>query len=174
MSGPSKGIGKAEAGIKWDPSPMGAPAVDLDLMAATFRADDPYGTPAYLVFFDSRSPDGTITLSRDSRTGQGFGYDEIMTFELERLSSAYGRVVVGVAIQQRGGQRTFGDVPSSRYRVAEGYAELVRGDFADVAWCTAATVGEFARDGESLWVFRPALRGFEDAGPTEFATLMGR
>ncbi len=68
MSTPNKDIGKVEVRIKWDPSPHGEPDIDLDIIAATYRAEEPYGSPAYLVHFDSRSPDGTITLNRDSRT----------------------------------------------------------------------------------------------------------
>ncbi|MER6416677.1 acyl-CoA carboxylase subunit epsilon, partial [Streptomyces humidus] len=30
----------------------------------TYLADDPHGDPAYVVHFDSRSPDGTIYLNR--------------------------------------------------------------------------------------------------------------
>ncbi|WP_167538231.1 TerD family protein, partial [Streptomyces caniferus] len=85
MSTFNKGIEKVEVTLKWDPSPLGTPDNDLDIVAATYTADAPHGDPAYLVHFDSRSPDGTITLNRDSRTGQGFGFDEIMTLELDRL-----------------------------------------------------------------------------------------
>lgn len=174
MGVPSKGIEKAEVGLRWDPSPLGEPPVDLDIIAGTFRADDPHGAPAYLVHFDSRSPDGTVTLTRDSRTGQGFGYDEVMVFELGRLAAVYGRVVFGVVIQQRGEPTTFADVRGAQYRVAEGYAELLKGDFTAVGGCTAATVGEFTREGEGPWSFRSTLRGFEDTGPTAFAALFGR
>lgn len=96
MSSVSKGIRKVEVSLKWDPSPLGAPATDLDLIAATYVADDPYGAPAYVVHFDSRSPDGTITLNRDSRTGQGLGFDEVMTLELDRLAPRYTRVVIEI------------------------------------------------------------------------------
>ncbi|MGP4110077.1 TerD family protein [Streptomyces sp. 4N509B] len=174
VSVPSKGIEKVEVGLRWDASPMGHAPVDLDIIAGTFRADDPQGAPAYLVHHDSRSPDGTITLTRESGTGQGFGYDEVMVLELGRLAPEYGRVVVGVAIQQRSGPTAFGDVRGAEYRVAEGYTELLKGDFAAVATCTAATVGEFVRDGLGLWQFRPGMRGFEDTGPTAFAALFGR
>ncbi len=173
MSGPSKGIGKTDVQIKWDPSPSGAASHDLDIIAATYRTDDPHGAPVYLVHFDSRSPDGTITLSRDSTTGQGFGYDEVMTFEFERMAGTYGRVVVGVAIQQRGGRTTFGDVTGTRVRVAEGYTELAQDDFASVAGATAATVAEFTRDGSGGWAFRKAVRGFDVTGPEEFSRVMG-
>ncbi|ONK12555.1 TerD family protein [Streptomyces sp. MP131-18] len=173
MSGPSKGIEKADVQIKWDPSPSGAAAHDLDIIAATYRADDPHGAPVYLVHFDSRSPDGTITLSRDSTTGQGFGFDEIMSFEFERLAESYGRVVVGVVIQQRGGRTTFGDVAGTRVRVVEGYIELAEDDFASVAGATAATVAEFARDGSAGWAFRKDVRGFDVSGPEEFSRVMG-
>ncbi|MDT3399530.1 TerD family protein [Streptomyces sp. B1866] len=173
MSNPNKGLGRVQVSLRWDPSPPGETANDLDIIAAVYSAADPYGRPVYLVHFDSRSPDGTITLNRDSRTGQGFGDDEVMTLELDRLAPAYGRVVVGVAIQQGAGRKTFGEVPRTAVRVAEGYTELTADDFSGVAGSTAATVGEFARRQDGEWAFAEALRGF-DADPAAFAALMGR
>lgn len=172
MSTPNKDIEKVEVRIKWDPSPQGEPDVDLDIIAATYPADAPYGSPAYLVHFDSRSPDGTITLNRDSRTGQGFGFDEVMTIELDRLADRYGRVVVGVAIQQREGRRTFGEVGATAVQIREGYTNLLEDDFTGVAPSTAAVVAEFSRTGSGPWVFRPDVRGF-DADPDAFAAVMG-
>ncbi|MEU5012591.1 TerD family protein [Streptomyces sp. NPDC021749] len=169
----SKGIEKVEVALKWDPSPMGTPDHDLDIVAATYTADAPHGDPAYLVHFDSRSPDGTINLNRDSRTGQGFGWDEIMTLELDRLSETYVRVVVGVAIQQGEDRNVFGDIVNAAVRIREGYTDLASHDFAEVAQSTAATVAEFTRDETGNWHFHTALRGF-DAEPADFARLMGR
>ncbi|MFF8809503.1 TerD family protein [Streptomyces omiyaensis] len=172
MSGLNKGVGKIEVALKWDPAPAGAPAHDLDLVAAVFTADDSHGTPAQLVHFGRRSPDGTITLLRDSRTGQGFGYDEAMTLELDRLAGRYTRVVVGVAVQQGGGRVVFGRIAHAEVRVSEGYTELLTYDFAGVADATAATVVEFVRDGSAGWTFRPLPRGF-DTDPESFGSLMG-
>ncbi|MFB6815105.1 TerD family protein [Streptomyces sp. NPDC056347] len=172
MSTPNKDIDKAEVRLKWDPSPSGAPAHDLDIIAATYLAEAPYGSPAYLVHFDSRSPDGTITLNRDSRTGQGFGFDEEMTLELDRLSSAYSRVLVGVAIQQRDGHRTFAEIANTGVQIREGYTVLAEDDFSTVGASTAAIVAEFARDASGAWVFHRGLRGF-DGDPDSFAATMG-
>ncbi|WP_407549473.1 TerD family protein [Streptomyces sp. Pv4-95] len=171
MSTLNKGIEKVEVTLKWDPSPLGAPDNDLDLVAATYT-DAPHNDPAYLVHFDSRSPDGTITLNRDSRTGQGFGFDEVMTLELGRLAETYTRVVVGVAIQQREGRKTFGDIENTHVLVREGYTDLAENDFADVAGATAARVAVFARDEHGEWRFHADVRGF-DTDPDEFAGLMG-
>ncbi|TSB23536.1 TerD family protein [Streptomyces benahoarensis] len=172
MSTLNKGIEKAEVTLKWDPSPVGEPDNDLDLIAATYEADTLAGKPVYLVHFDSRSPDGTITLNRDSRTGQGFGSDEVMTLELERLAERYTRVVVGVAIQQGGGRKTFGEVPHTEVQIREGYTDLVQDDFASVAPSTAAVVAVFARDADGEWRLQKGLRGF-DADPNTFTALMG-
>ncbi|MFJ5711874.1 MULTISPECIES: TerD family protein [unclassified Streptomyces] len=172
MSGLNKGVGKVEVALKWDPAPAGAPAHDLDLVAAVFTADDPHGTPAQLVHFGSRSPDGTITLQRDSRTGQGFGYDEAMTLELDRLAERYTRVVVGVVIQQGGGRVTFGRIAHASVRVSEGYTELLTYDFGGVAEATAVTVVEFVRGATTGWTFRSLQRGF-DTDPQSFGSLMG-
>ncbi|WP_328390996.1 TerD family protein [Streptomyces sp. NBC_00400] len=169
----NKGIEKVEVTLQWDPSPLGTPDNDLDIVAATYTADAPHGDPAYLVHFDSRSPDGTITLNRDSRTGQGFGSDEVMTLELDRLSDTYTRVIVGVAIQQGEGRKVFGDIQNTLVRIREGYTDLAENDFTEVAGATAATVAEFIRDETGQWRLRPALRGF-DTDPAGFASLMGR
>ncbi|EFL28757.1 putative bacterial stress protein [Streptomyces himastatinicus ATCC 53653] len=173
MSGLNKGLGKIEVALKWDPSPSGEPPNDLDIVAGTYRAADPYGEPAYLVHFDSRSPDGTIYLNRDSRTGQGLGTDEAMTLEFERLSEEYSRVVVGVAIQQNAGRKTFGDVRNTSVRIVEGYTELMEGDFTGVPGATAATVAEFTRDEAGEWGIHSVIRGF-DVDPEAFTDVMGK
>ncbi|WP_369392293.1 TerD family protein [Streptomyces sp. CG1] len=173
MTGFSKGIRKVEVGLKWDPSPTGQPPTDLDIIAATFVSGDAYGTPAYLVHFDSRSPDGTIFLNRDSTDGKGFGWDEVMTLELDRLDGRYARVVVGVVIQQGPGQKTFVNVLNPAMRVREGYTVLAEDDFGSVPGATAATIAEFARDESGEWRFRPGVHGF-DEDPATFTRVMGR
>ncbi|WP_330173265.1 TerD family protein [Streptomyces sp. NBC_01498] len=168
----NRGVEKVEVTLKWDPSPLGRPAHDLDLVAATYTSGAPANRPAYLVHFDSRSPDGTIILERESRTGQGFGSDEVMRLELDRLAPDYARVVVGVVIQQREGRRTFGDISGPTIRLMEGLTELTSNDFAEVPSALSATIAEFSRNGSGTWDFRPALRGF-DADPQEFTERMG-
>ncbi|MFJ2604365.1 TerD family protein [Streptomyces sp. NPDC091279] len=172
MNGLNKGISKVEVAVKWDPSPAGEPPTDLDLVAATYPADDPQGDPAYLVHFDSRSPDGTIDLNRDSKDGKGFGWDEVMTLELDRLSERYARVVVGVVIQQRPAHRTFVGVTNPALRIREGYDVLAEDDFGQAPGATAATVAEFVRDESGNWVFRSGVQGFED-DPADFPRIMG-
>ncbi|MFI8433921.1 TerD family protein [Streptomyces sp. NPDC079020] len=172
MSTPNKDIEKVEVRLKWDPSESGDPANDLDIIAATYTVDEPYGSPSYVVHFDSRSPDGTIALNRDSRTGQGLGFDEVMTIELDRLAPRYGRVVVGVAIQQRNGHKTFGGIQRTGVQIREGYTTLAEDDFSGVSTATAAVVAEFTRDSSGVWGFRSAVRGFE-GDPDSFAMMMG-
>ncbi|CAM5436126.1 TerD-family protein OS=Streptomyces alboniger OX=132473 GN=CP975_26770 PE=3 SV=1 [Streptomyces alboniger] len=172
MNSVIKGIQRVEVGLKWDPSAAGETPHDLDIIAATYTTDAPYGDPAYLVHFGSRSPDGTIHLNRDSRTGQGFGFDEVMVLELDRLAATYSRVVVGVTIQQHSAGRVFGDIPNTAVRIREGHTVLEEDDLAAVSGSTAATVAEFTRDDSGAWSYREAVRGF-DADPTTFASVMG-
>ncbi|SOD64184.1 tellurium resistance protein TerD [Streptomyces zhaozhouensis] len=173
MSPFSKGIETAEVTLRWDPSPADAPPHDLDLIAATFGADAPQGPPVYLVHFDSRSPDGTITLTRDSETGQGFGNDEVLKLELDRLADSFTRVVVGVAIQQRHGRRVFREIAQPVVKISEGYTALAEEDLSAAAPdATAATVARFARDDSGNWRFQRGVRGF-DTDPDQFTTAMG-
>jgi tellurium resistance protein TerD len=172
MNSLNKGLDKVEIAIKWDPSPLGEPDRDLDLVAATYTADPPQGEPAYLVHFDSRSPDGTITLNRDSRTGMGLGFDEAMTLELDRLADRYIRVLVGVAIQQAEGRLTFGEIPGKGLRIRSEDTDLVAGDLDEAPGATAAVVAEFARDASGAWQLHAGVRGF-DTDPASFARMMG-
>lgn len=174
MTGVRKGLAKVEVALRWDPSPAGTPAHDLDIVAAVFGAADLHGVPVHLVHFGSRSPDGTITLNRDSHTGQGFGFDEVMTLELHRMAPDLQRVVVGVIIQDAGAERaiTFGDVAGTGLRIREGYTDLAQGDFGSVPSATAATVAEFTRDASGAWALDARLQGF-DSDPEEFTRTMG-
>jgi tellurium resistance protein TerD len=170
-SGLNKGLDTVEVRLRWDPSPMGEPDHDLDLVAAVYDAD---GATVYVVHFDSRSPDGTITLSRDSRTGQGFGTDEAMKLELGRMAPAYTRVVVGVVIQQNDGRKPFARVRNAEVAIFRGYDELAVHDMGTLGENTAAAVAEFVRpEGTGGWEFRHRLRGF-DASPADFPGLMGK
>ncbi|EFL38707.1 conserved hypothetical protein [Streptomyces griseoflavus Tu4000] len=162
MNGLNKGIGKVEIALRWDPSPSGEPSTDLDLVAAPYPAGDPQAAPGYVVHFDSRSPDGTITLNRDSKDGKGFGFDEVMTLELDRLDQRYGRVVVGVVIQQQQGERTFSGVANPGLRICLGLHRPVRGRLRR---CPRGHGGDGrgVRPGR-FWPpgsFRPGVQGFE-------------
>lgn len=172
MSSRGEGLGKVEVRLKWDPSPLGVAPRHLDIIAATYSADDPCGRPVYVVHYDSRSPDGTINMTRHSQTGMGFGFVEVMVLELGRLSPAYGRVVVGVAIHQNAEPWTFGDISNAGVVVFQGYQQLLADDFARVAPATAATVAEFIRDSTGAWELREMIRGF-DSDPVLFSAEMG-
>ncbi|MFF0125805.1 TerD family protein [Streptomyces mirabilis] len=173
MSSVSRGLGKVEVRLRWDPSPLGEPPRHLDIVAATYSVDNPNGRPVYAVHSESRSPDGTINMSRHSETGLGLGFVEVMVLEFDRLSSAYARVVVGVAIHQDAGPRTFGDMSNAGVLVVEGYREVLAVDFAGTAEATAATVAEFIRDDSGAWAFHEMVGGF-DSDPVVFAAEMGR
>ncbi|RMB86289.1 TerD family protein [Streptomyces shenzhenensis] len=164
--------GKVEVRLKWDPSPLGEAPRHLDIVAAAYSVDAPYGRPAYVVHYDSRSPDGTINMTRHSQTGQGFGFVEVMVLEVERLSSAYGRVVVGVVIHQDPVPRTFGDMSNAGVVVIAGYQELVNDDFSQVADSTATTVVEFIRNGSGEWELHEMIQG-SDSDPASFMQEMG-
>ncbi|WP_405677069.1 TerD family protein [Streptomyces sp. NBC_00868] len=174
MTGVRKGLAKVEIALRWDPSPAGTSPHDLDIVAAVYGAADLHGVPVQLVHFGSRSPDGTISLNRDSKTGQGFGYDEVMTLELDRMATELRRVVVGVLIQDTGADRptTFGDIAGTGVRIREGHIDLAQGDFAAVPSATAATVAEFTRDDSGAWSLDARLHGF-DTDPEEFTRTMG-
>ncbi|MFI7400683.1 TerD family protein [Streptomyces sp. NPDC049541] len=172
MSGGDTARGKIEVRLKWDPSLWDRPPHHLDIMATTYSADAPHGRPVYVVHTESRSPDGTINMSRHSETGLGLGFVEVMVLELDRLAPSFTRVVVGVAIHQSGGPKFFGDISNTGVLVVDGHRELLKDDFGQVADATAATVAEFTRDASGAWEFHPMVRGF-DSDPAVFTVEMG-
>ncbi|MFJ5306938.1 TerD family protein [Streptomyces sp. NPDC088350] len=172
MSSTGKSVGKVEVKLKWDPSPWSRPPHHLDIIATTYSADAPYGRPVYVVHYDSRSPDGTINMPRHSETGLGFGFVEVMVLELDRLAPSFTRVVVGVAIHQNPGPKTFGDLSNAGVLVVEGYQKLLEDDFSRLAESTATTVAEFTRDASGTWEFHAMIQGF-DSDPVDFTAAMG-
>ncbi|MER7973229.1 TerD family protein [Streptomyces sp. NPDC096080] len=172
MAHHGSGLGKVEVRLKWDPSPLGESPRHLDIVAATYTADDPYGEPDYIVHWDSRSPDGTINMNRHSKTGMGFGFVEVMSLEFDRLAERFARVVVGVVIHQEPDPRTFGDMSNAGILIVEGYRELLVEDFTAVSGATATTLAEFLRDDTGGWRMHPMVRG-SDNDPAGFMTEMG-
>ncbi len=172
MSSVHKELRKVEVKLRWDPATRDQPPHHLDIMATTYSVDAPHGQPVYVVHYDSRSPDGTINMSRHSKTGQGLGFNEAMVLELDRLAPSYARVVVGVGIHQSNGPLTFGEVSNTGVVIVEKFRELLADDFASVAGSTAATVAEFVRDTSGEWELHEMIRGF-DSDPVVFATQMG-
>ncbi|MFD0306704.1 TerD family protein [Streptomyces sp. NPDC127119] len=166
------GLDKVEVRLKWDPSPLGESPRHLDIVAATYAADDPFGEPVYLVHYNSRSPDGTINMSRHSQTGQGFGFVEEMSLEFDRLSSAYSRVVVGVVIHQEPDARTFADMSNAGILIVKDYQELLTDDFSGVAHAAATTLAQFTRDDSGHWTMHEMIRG-SDSDPAVFMGEMG-
>ncbi|MCN9242288.1 TerD family protein [Streptomyces sp. RY43-2] len=167
-----KGLGKVEIRLKWDPSPLGESPRHLDIVAATYSVDDPFGRPVYVVHYDSRSPDGTINMNRHSQTGMGFGFVEVMSLEFDRLSTAYSRVVVGVVIHQEPEPRTFGDMSNAGVVIAEGYQELLVDDFSGVADARSTWLAEFTRNDSGAWEMHEMIRG-SDSDPAGFMSEMG-
>ncbi|WP_425825946.1 TerD family protein [Streptomyces fractus] len=172
MSSVTTGLKKIEVRLRWDPSPVGESPRHLDIVAATYSSDAPEGEPAYVVHYDSRSPDGTINMTRHSETGMGFGFVEVMALELDRLASSYARVVVGVVIHQDADPRTFSDIENAGVVIVEKYTDLLETDFTPVAGSTAATIVEFRRNDAGAWKLHELILGF-DCDATTFPTVMG-
>jgi tellurium resistance protein TerD len=77
-----------------------------------------------------------------------------------------------VAIQQRGGRRTFADIANPGVSIVEDFVELASEDFARVPGATAATFVEITRKSSGAWELHEVLSGFDgDLG--SFTAVMG-
>ena len=152
MSTPNKGIGKVEVTLKWDPSPPGAPAHDLDIVAATYPANEPYGNPRIRAL---RQP--LAGRHHQSQPGQQDG----PRARLGRGDDPGARPAVGrVRPRGRRGRHPAAGRPKDLrrhsepgVRIREGYTSG-RGRLLLGRRATAATVAEFVRDGSGGWEFR--------------------
>ena len=95
-----------------------------------------------------------------------------MTLELDRMSERLDRIVIGVAIQQRTGAKTFSGIPGTEAEIVEGTTPSPTDDFSEVGDATAATIAVFRRTESGAWQLNAACEAY-DADPDAFAQLMG-
>lgn len=91
------GLTKAMIGLGWEVKP----GQSLDLDASVFMLGSNLKLPAdeYFIFYNNlKSPDGSIQHTGDNRTGAGDGDDEMILFNMSKISSAVEEIVVTVSI----------------------------------------------------------------------------
>lgn len=94
-------ITKIIAGLSWDARRTDGDKFDADVSAFLLGEDGNVigGKLENVVFYNNlRSEDGSITHSGDNRTGDGEGYDETLTIELDKVNPAVKRIILTASV----------------------------------------------------------------------------
>ena len=158
------GMTKVFVGLGWDARTTSGADFDLDAVALVLGNSGKVLNDQHFIFFNNlKSPDGTIEHTGDNLDGEGDGDDEVINVNLQALSPAIERIVVGVAIYDAVAlQLTFGQVQNAFIRVvnAENNTELARYDLSeDASVETAMVFGELFKDSNG-WNFRAVGQGY--------------
>lgn len=94
------GLDLIQVGLGWSLGPNGQ-NYDLDVEAFMLGADGRVVGDDWFVFYNQpESPDGSVRLLADSKTGAGDGDDEIIQVQLSKLNQAVKRIVFIVSINE--------------------------------------------------------------------------
>lgn len=82
------GLKRIVAGLGWDEVSVGGKAIDCDVSVFMLGANGKLPDDEFFVFYNNtRSPEGAVFHSGDSRTGAGDGDDESVEVDLGRIDS---------------------------------------------------------------------------------------
>lgn len=162
------GLSKVFVGLGWDARATSGADFDLDAVAFILGTNGKVLNDQHFIFFNNlTSPDGTVMHMGDNLTGEGEGDDEVIKVNLEGLSPAVDKVVIGVSIYDAVAQQlTFGQVQNAFIRVVneDNDAELARYDLSEEASIeTAMVFGELYKDSNG-WNFRAVGQSYDGLG----------
>lgn len=160
-------LAKVEPGLKkvdmcagWDVA-VGGADFDLDISVFLLNSAGKITSASDVVFYNNKHVNG-ITLNGDNRTGAGDGDDEVISIDLDTVSSSVSKIVCCVTIDQAIARRqTFGMVNNSYVRLVnkDNGKELCRFELKDNSSTdTAVVFAELVRDNGS-WVFHTIGEG---------------
>lgn len=157
-------LSRVAVGLGWQPGRAG-PTIDLDAVALLVGADGRCVSTQDVVYYNRRrSPDGSVTLSGDNRTGVGAGDDETLLVDLAALPQTTTRVVVAVSIYEAlARHQDFAQLKAAHVRILDpsSGAELTRFDLGGLGPETAMVFGELYRH-KGAWKFRAVGQGYAD------------
>ena len=158
------GLKKLHVGLGW--SPRNTDGAEFDLDASVFMLDESgkvRQSSDFIYYNQLESPEGSVIHTGDNRTGDGYGYDEVININLSLIPSGVKRIAVTVTIHDAEDRRqNFGQVSDAYIRVVneETGVEVVRFDLAEDASTEVAMVfAEFYLHNNE-WKFRAVGQGY--------------
>lgn len=158
----SGGSNLYECRVGWDASP--SLKADIDIMAILQNQD---GKAVDTVYFNNLKVNG-VSHSGDNRTGEGEGWDEIISIDTTKLNSGIERISVICIIYNPSGV-TFGDIKNVKCQVYDAANQQDLASFApelEFGNSKGVILGEFVKNGTD-WFFKAS----GDAHPTYDETL---
>jgi tellurium resistance protein TerD len=165
LSKEAPSLKKVGVGLGWDTNSTDS-GTEFDLDASVFMlgANEKIPNEKYFVFYNNlNSPDGSIKLTGDNRTGQGDGDDETILVELGKVDAAISQLVFVVTIHEANTRRqNFGQVRNAFIRLydLDTNKEVAKFELDEDFSCeTALEFGRlYKKDGE--WRFQAVGQGY--------------
>lgn len=150
----SPGLNLVDLAAGWDIT-SGGDGFDLDISVLLCNEAGKITSANDVVFYNNTSAPG-INLNGDNRTGVGDGDDEIISIQLNAISSSVHKIICCITIHDAATKhQTFGMVANSYIRLVnkESGAEIARYTLKDdYSTSTAVVFAELVRDDEK-WIF---------------------
>lgn len=158
------GLKKIFIGLGWDLRSTDGKDFDLDASGFILNSSDKVRSDADFIFFNNKkSSDGSIEHLGDNRTGEGTGDDEVISVNLEQVSSDIKKLSIAVTIYEADVRKqNFGMVSNAFIRIvnADSQEEIARYDLSeDASTETSMIFGELYRHNDE-WKFRAVGQGF--------------
>ncbi len=168
LSKESNGSKNFEVRLAWDINNITGESFDLDVSALICNASKKALSDNHFVFYNNlASPNKEVVHSGDNRTGDGDGWDEVMTINFDKMSNEVDTIPVIVSIFDAQQGQSFGSVSNVKVEVfdldnqkavAEFYPELENDSD------TMMVVGEFINKNGSAF-FKALGNGSNEGMP---------
>lgn len=164
LSRESPSLKKIHVGLKWDARSTDGADFDLDASAFLLGENQKVSSDDDFIFYNQRfSTCNSVEHLGDNKTGSGNGDDEVVTIDLEKVSSRVKRIAICVTIYDAGSRKqNFGQVSNACIRVVnmDTDKEIVKFDLSeDYSTETAMIFGEIYKNDDE-WKFKAIGQGY--------------
>ncbi len=165
LSKEAPGLKSVVIGLGWDVRASDGQAFDLDASAFVLGANGKVRSDSDFIFYNNtKTTDGSVEHTGDSKDGAGAGDDESVKVDLARVPADVHKVAVCVTIHDADARRqNFGMVNNAFVRIinADGGKEIARYDLSEDASVETAMIFAEVYRHNNEWKFKAIGQGFK-------------
>lgn len=165
LSKEAPGLKSVVIGLGWDVRASDGQGFDLDATAFLLNANGKVRSDSDFIFYNNtKSVDGSVEHTGDSKDGAGDGDDESLKVDLSRVPADVHKVAVCVTIHDAESRRqNFGMVNNAFVRIlnADGGKEIARYDLSEDASVETAMIFAEVYRHNNEWKFKAIGQGFK-------------
>ncbi len=165
LSKEAPGLKSVIIGLGWDVRASDGQGFDLDATAFLLKDNGKVRSDSDFIFYNNtKSVDGSVEHTGDSKDGAGDGDDESLKVDLSRVPADVHKVAVCVTIHDAEARRqNFGMVNNAFVRIlnADGGKEIARYDLSEDASVETAMIFAEVYRHNNEWKFKAIGQGFK-------------